>query len=355
MFNEESEVVEVELEAWLQGGDVQSVPLSFHDETPTTKPSTRVGGVGRSMGAMAVNVKSVASLVVTLPPTADGDISLELEVRYHSQSDPQRQTTKQTSTKLNIAEPFAAELTLEPILQPDPWSSYFDPDAPGLQLRWRLKLHLKSLASEEVILNGGEMQVSNIGEGATCSLQQPVMKTVTLATSETFDLEFVMDIQKESLDDARPAIVDANMLVSWRRYDSDPDSAIRTIIPAPRLDLPTSEPRALATRQKTTDDGSIPLTITLENPSMHYLSFEISLEPTDDFILGGPTNKSLNLVPLSRTAVEFTILPMVSGTSLRPLVKVVDTYFNKLLHIHPGEGMNADDAGHLIIWMDPAR
>lgn len=355
MINEESEDVEVELEAWLQGVDAQAGPISFDIDPPMRKPSTRPGGAGRSMGTMAVNLETTASLVINLPSAVDGEVSLDLEVRYHSQSDPHSQTTKQISTKLNIAEPFAASFTLEPILHPDPWPSYFDPDASGLQLRWGLQLHLKSLASEEIVLTSCEMRVSNAGEGATCSLQQPVIEEAILATSEGFDLDFVMDIQKESLDDTRPATADANMLISWRRHDSALYSIIRTVVPVPRLDLPTGEPRALATRQKTTDDGSIPVVITLENPSMHYLSFEVTIEPMDDFLLKGPSTNSLNLVPLSRTAVEFTILPTVSGNSVRPLIKVVDTYFNKLLHIHPGAGLSADDTGRLIIWTDPAR
>lgn len=351
VINEESDDVDVELEAWLVGAPSEEHALSFPDPAHDSRAASRDGAVCVHVGNLSSRDTRTMQLKLHFPSLLHGEVSLELEARYHAVDDRQRRASKITSTKINLIEPFQTSFILEPVLHPDQWPSYFDAGSSELKTMWQLQLNLTSQAEEDVILESSEMQLSHVDDEAVCNVDNPQNQKLVLAGAGMFQPVFTLRITKKELDDSRPAIVEANVAIVWHRAGST--DRIRTLIPTPRLNLPTSEPRALATRQPPREDGSFTLMITLENPSMHYLSFELIVDPTDDFVLSGPTRRSLNLVPLSRHAVSINILPLVDrGNYVRPSVKVIDTYFNKLLRVHPGEGLSIDESGSLLIWLD---
>lgn len=351
MVNEEADDVDTELEAWLVGAPSAEHALSFREDGMTSHTPSRDGAVCVHVGNLSNGDMRTIGVDLSFPSLLHGEVSLELEARYSALEDPQRRASKITSTKINLIEPFQTSFTLEPLLHPDPWPSYFDAASSAIKTMWRLQLNLVSQADEQIVIESVEMKISHVEQGATCDVEHPVSRHLVLATGQTAHPSFTLHVTKSELDDPRAASVEANVVVKWHRAGSTDN--IETLVPTPRLNLPTGEPRVLATRQPPREDGSFTLTIILENPSMHYLSFEVNIEPTDDFVLSGPTRRSLNLVPLSRHAVEMNILPLVvSGNHIRPFVKVIDTYFNKLLRVHPGEGLSIDESGSLLIWLD---
>ena len=90
---------------------------------------------------------------------------------------------------------------------------------------------------------------------------------------------------------------------------------------------------------------------TIENPTLHFLTFELSMEASEDFGFSGPKVRSLNVLPMSRQSVRYNIYPLVSGEIVAQL-KVLDRYFNKTLKVLPTDGLKADKKGIAIFVPD---
>lgn len=84
---------------------------------------------------------------------------------------------------------------------------------------------------------------------------------------------------------------------------------------------------------------------------MHFLTFEVNMEASEEFGFSGPKLRALNLLPLSRQTVRFNILPLVAGAWITPQLRVVDRYFNKTLKVQATDGMKLDKKG-VMIWVD---
>jgi hypothetical protein len=93
--------------------------------------------------------------------------------------------------------------------------------------------------------------------------------------------------------------------------------------------------------------------VTIENPSNHFLTFGITMEPSEKFAFSGVKQSTLQLVPLSRKSLTFRLLPSLRGEWIGPLHCVIrDRYFQKVLKIAPTEGMRLDKEG-ILIWVPP--
>ena len=115
---------------------------------------------------------------------------------------------------------------------------------------------------------------------------------------------------------------------------------------------------------------------TLENPSMHYLTFTLTMEASDVFAFAGPKLKTLSLTPMSRVGVGYDVFvyggaeaaagadagpkergKMAVGGSgkgrwIYPALRVVDAYFNKTLRVlDAGYGVKADGKGGIGVWV----
>jgi len=93
------------------------------------------------------------------------------------------------------------------------------------------------------------------------------------------------------------------------------------------------------------------LDYTLENPTTHSLTFEITMEASEEFGFHGPKLQSLIMLPFSRQTVHYNVVPMVKGAWIIPQLRVVDRYFNKTLKIQATDGIKTDKKG-IMIWVD---
>ena len=97
--------------------------------------------------------------------------------------------------------------------------------------------------------------------------------------------------------------------------------------------------------------GLVHLDYTLENPSMHFLTFNLTMEASEHFAFSGPKTTVVQLLPISRHTVRYNLLASKRGLWIQPQLTVVDTYFNKTLKVLPTENMRSDKKG-LLIWVD---
>ena len=112
------------------------------------------------------------------------------------------------------------------------------------------------------------------------------------------------------------------------------------------------EPRVLASAiGDDTLPGMIYLDYTIENPSMHFLTFSFTMEASEQFAFSGPKTTVIQLVPLSRHTVRYNLLSFKQGLWIQPQLVVVDTYFKKTLRVLSTEGMRSDKKG-ILVWVD---
>jgi solute carrier family 25 protein 38 len=97
-------------------------------------------------------------------------------------------------------------------------------------------------------------------------------------------------------------------------------------------------------------DSLVHLDYTLENPTMHFLTFEMNMEASEEFGFSGSKLRALHLLPMSRQTVRFNIYPLVRGVWIMPTLKVMDRYFNKSLKVQATEGLRMDKKG-ISVWI----
>src|SRR5690606_38998124 len=142
--------------------------------------------------------------------------------------------------------------------------------------------------------------------------------------------------KKATIDDRSHAPLDVSLVIKWARPAEDenaettnppaPEAINITTLPIPRFNIFGTEPRVLATAshprwhpgQGDDDDGvaSTPfvnLTITIENASTHFLTFGVSMEPSEAFAFSGPKQTTLSLLPVSRRSVSYRLLAVGDG------------------------------------------
>ena len=162
---------------------------------------------------------------------------------------------------------------------------------------------------------------------------------------------FSLDIRKNNLEERRSTALDTTLNITWQRTSDPSASPVTSSLPIPRIQIPSSEPRVLA---RSHFSPSIPCLIhvdyVLENPTMHFLTFELAMEASETFGFSGPKLRTLHLLPMSRQTVRYNLLSSVEGDWITPNLKVTDRYFNKTLKVQATEGMRADKRG-VGIWV----
>jgi len=128
------------------------------------------------------------------------------------------------------------------------------------------------------------------------------------------------------------------------------------MLDVPRSLIPVTEPRVLLSKRRQVAQnpaGLVHLQYTIENPSMHYLTFNLTMESSDEFAFSGPKATSFSLVPISRRTVDFRVLAHHGGRWLRVSLGVVDAYFNKALRVSAAsEGVKSDGKRGLLVWVE---
>ncbi|KAK2852143.1 hypothetical protein FQN49_005333 [Arthroderma sp. PD_2] len=264
-----------------------------------------------------------------------------------------------------------------------PWPDFFhfdelksssegDGQLTNLQQRWLVNSKLMSFAQEALIIEDITLKVVSAVAGKVCAItteQSNKPKRRSIRPDEPRNTGFVVDIERPGVDDRQSTALTFALDIRWRRgneqdasitdtpdsmppHVSLPPESATTTLAIPRFVIPMGEPRALASPAAPTSlPGLIQINYTLENPSMHFLTFSLTMEASDQFAFSGPKSLAVQLVPLSRHTVQYSLLATRRGMWIRPQLVVVDSYYNKTLHVLPTEGMKTDGKG-ILVWVD---
>ncbi|OJJ49544.1 hypothetical protein ASPZODRAFT_12675 [Penicilliopsis zonata CBS 506.65] len=379
--NEEEETVDVSAEIRLFGRPDSAAKIQWPDELPGgAEPSDPADTAGssptegashflkRSIGVM--NSSATQELVVILRDTNEAsDFELEVSALYNLVSDAQTPIVKVVTVELTFIRPFEANYEFLPRIHPEPWPDFFHfsdyliadearekPD--GLQQRWCLNSKVVSFAKESLIIEKISLVLLNLSGGAVSTIGSESIvgrePSSELAPEGLRDSNFDLDIQKLRLADRRPTSLDLELDIQWRRPgdSNSPESLTTTTLAIPRFLAPMGEPRVLASSKPSPSlSGLIHIDYTIENPSLHFLTFNLTMEASEQFAFSGPKSTVVKLVPLSRHTVRYNLLAFGRGLWIQPQLVVVDAYFNKTLRVLPTEEMRSDKKG-ILVWVD---
>lgn len=401
--NEETESVELTLEVKFFGHSETSAKVFWLDEeggigdsdhsVPSSPaeagPFTQI--IRRPVGKLESGKNTVRS--ISLSNTSDPvDYDFEILASYHLVSDVETPIHKSLPLDVSFIRPFEANYEFLPRLHPAPWPDFFHVDdsdsdnddeeagkstvakPDGLRQRWCLNSKVVSFAPEPLVIEGVDATLLGVTGGSVNHIGRETLKSLAvpqIGPEELRESEFLMEIQRLSLDDRRATSLNLALDIRWRRPDSKdneqhntsttinskPGSTTLTnsttcTLAVPRFLVPMGEPRVLASATPSPKvPGFVHLDYTLENPSMHFLTFNISLEASDQFAFSGPKSTAVQLVPLSRHTIRYNLLATVRGTWIQPQLVVVDSYFNQTLRVLATEGMRTEKKG-VSVWID---
>lgn len=351
--------------SWIESSDVDAVSGS----------SDSITLPGKQIGLLKPSVTTTQKINFTAP-SLPSDITLKAQIIYYLKSDLQTVISKTSTTQLEISEPFRIDFQFYPRVHPEPWPNYFvysgsdsgkenEVDSgtdmgqvpTGLMQRWQLQAKITSLVHDPITIDEVTATLFDVSGGISCHVQEmPSSVKPALGKDETQEWLFMLDTQKLSVEDRSSSSVDLNLSAKWKRsFAKDKaegfmdDKSTAMTIEVPRLPVPSSEPRILASAQPL---ASLPsaflLEYTLENPTMHFLTFDLAMEASEDFAFSGCKYGSVNLLPVSRQIMRINIMPLTENVWLRPQLRVADRYFNKTLKILPTEGLAADKDGLML-------
>ena len=373
--NEEEESTNVSIDArllapseilptlrWTSDGNEISKEVATKDALDSSDPSSK------GIGNLAPMANRKHTLRIQGSPVA-ADYILEVKAHYHTLSDPETWIIKTFSTKIAVVMPFEANHSFLPIIDSEPWPSYFNAEdlernstiegcgqevAKGLTQRWSLTSRIVSLANVPLMVQSVEPQVVEIHEAAVCSINSNSSDTIAASMVSPNDLvthDFVISAQKLDLEDRRSTFLDLRLEIKWLRGGFDGLPTV-THLSVPELVIPFGEPRVLASaRNGNVPPGAIYLDYVIENPSMYALPFQLTMDISEEFAFSGPKNITVELVPLSRHKVRYAILPRVKGLWISPQFRVFDTHFQKNLKVNATEGTRGDKKG-VSFWVD---
>jgi hypothetical protein len=371
--NNEDDAAEVAMQIRILGQPDSTLNVSWSDDADE---ATEFGGVSvettshlRSRSVGTLSPAAISNITVILSDTVDAlEYEVEVSVHYYLVSDPETPISKSISATLAFVRPFEANYDLSPRIHPDIWPNLFQLDTDsdggkadrpdGLQQRWCVSPKIVSFASEPLVIENVNVGLLEVQGGAICEIGPERLTTpeaTQLLPEELRASEFILNVQKTSLEDRRSVTLDLSLNIEWRRPplpDQDENATTVTSLPMPRFMIPMGEPRVLASASSSKEhSGLIHLDYLLENPSMHTLTFSLTMDASEHFAFSGAKTRALQLVPLSRHKVRYNIFAFKSGMWIQPHLVVVDTYFNKTLRVLPTEGMRADKKG-ISVWVD---
>jgi solute carrier family 25 protein 38 len=267
-------------------------------------------------------------------------------------------------TDLVFNAPFEASYDLNARVHPDPWPSYFElqeaesnvnpesPDAFGIAQKWGLRAKVASFADEQLVVSDLAVEVHSIHGGATCDVSKEfAIEETAMEPQILSEWGFSLDIQKNNLEERRSTALDTTLNITWKRTSDPTASPVTSSLPIPRIQIPSSEPRVLASSYLSPVTPSlIHLDYVLENPTMHFLTFELAMEASEDFGFSGPKLRTLHLLPMSRQTIRYNLMSNAEEDWITPNLKVTDRYFNKTLKVQGTEGMRLDKKG-VGIWV----
>ncbi|KAF2428611.1 hypothetical protein EJ08DRAFT_662401 [Tothia fuscella] len=376
------------------------VDFAWSSSSPSSENSD-TGLPGHHIGTLTSSESRTESIAFLAPPEPAVYV-LEIKVLYHLLSDKETPVSRTHTVDLNIVRAFEANYDFAPRVHDGPWPTLFGlsslPDkivdgepekkGNGIIQRWHLTAGIASFATESITLKDVYLVVRSCSGGATVitSKEDDTTRDMKLAPQALKSTSFILDVTKSSLEERRSTTLDLGLKILWSRPSSPTttntntvNQTVTSILPIPPFSIPNSEPRVLCTATPTSNLPSLQdpdpdpstlrslseahtllLTYTLENPTTHFLTFDLAMEATDDFAFSGSKLRSINLLPLARSVVSYRILPLVDvveegkgkGVWIDVKCRVVDRYFKKVLRVQSaGKGVREGKSGGLEVFV----
>lgn len=389
LVNEEDVDAMCKLDVHLYGQEVPSFEACVGDDAAQSSvgegEEAKLSGLSAGTIATSKSTKAYVTINPIIRPTA---YDLTIKAWYNLASDPATPIVQTVTFQVNIVNPFEASYDLVPRLHDGPWPSIFDheniQDATGddhgniqrplgLAQKWCLITRFGSFATENLRVVDLEVRVISTHGSAKCVATRDARypaSDLTMTPRTMEEARFDIVAQKLNLDERAPSTADLAFIIKWQRESAASDAVpnITTFLLDPFY-VTVAEPRVLAsvsysktgpprgegnTAQKGTRSSPLViLDITIENPSNHFLTFGLSIEPSDDFAFSGSKSTALNVLPVARRTVTYRLLPLVEGGQwIKPQLVVRDKYFQKVLKIVPTEGMKREGDGVAILVPD---
>lgn len=385
IFNGEDEdtIAQLEVEVTNAQSPNPATPFKVRVVTPAAVESAADGDKGNPEGTQLGRITTSDSVRAVLeldPIHLQSTYDVGLLLKYTLASDPDTRITRTSAIQLNVESPFEANYEFSPRQDDRPWPSFFssdgltipakaaggtetdtlNPASHGLGQKWSLTARYCSFAREILAVESVELAINTLSETITASTSvsstSPALPA-SIQPEALAEAHFDVLTQKLSLDDRRSANLDLSLVLKWRRADGSDNSVPfnTTTLPIPRLLVGSSEPRVLASC-KHSPSGSAPhilhLTYTLENPSLHFLTFSCVMSSSELFAFEGPKSSIVQVLPMSRRSVEFRLMPNVSGEYVPVNLVVTDRYFQKVLRVQSGEGMKGlNERDGVAVWV----
>ena len=328
------------------------------------------------------------SLLFTAPfdPTS---LSIEIISTYNLASDSETLISKTFSGSLEVSNPLEADYQVSTYTHPEPWPNFFsgdkhleqdssDTESPPAELgsaiarAWLVTARLTSFASDDLVLDRVELNCTKSHGSALYTITPRIPPSLPrLAPDQHHIHHFELVMRTSDPEERRPVTLDLALDVSWRRGEGNSPShsaessesmsygtQVTTSLLLSPFIVPSPEPRAVCTASllddAPQDSPVILLRYTMENPTMHFLTFSVMMEASEEFAFSGIKSTNFNLVPLSRHTVQYHIVPHTTDKDnlqqiiLRPDLKITDVYFGQTLKVLPGDGASSDKEGLFI-------
>lgn len=357
VVNGESEVVHAELVAHIISPGRENLEIRWkHDETPVslkdgdlkeaTLPAIRLEGLAPGANAQ------YALIMTGLDESVDHEI--ELRVSYMLASDDTNPLVKQITIDVPVVRPFEATTLLHPRYHADAWPDFFAAPntleavhAGGLKQQYLARTEIGCFAQETLRIHSLELKARRVVGGAVFiaskgRMQPSILKSEEIDVTKGAHIQsertelFVFDVelQKMILGDRSPVALDCAVDISWSRVGSE--SINISTLPLAKFLAPMSEPRVLLQAVEIVEQaGMYLLTYTVENPSMHFLTFNIAMTGGEDIAFSGPKMKTISLVPISRYDLRYRIFTQKKKDWVKVQLDVVDAVFQQHLRVQP--------------------
>ena len=378
--NEEEDDVDVELDVRTSGPSGTAAKMQWAhwefsniegSESDDPLKEKQIIIPSRQLGTLSRSMKTQQNLLIE-PSSEQSEYQLVFMARYRLTSDPETPILKSQSISLLVSQPFEASCSFAPLLSLGLWPSYFDANevdnsaetsetgertATGLTQRWTVSSLLTSLADVALALDSVEAQVLGVHDKATyriSAVAHDASASSMISPNDIQERKFIVEVQKLDLEDRRTTYLDLGLRVIWRRQDSNSAWTTTDLLLSEQT-IPFGEPRVLAAaRNSEALPGAIHLDYIIENPSMYTLTFNLSMETSEEFAFSGSKNVTVQLVPLSRHTVRYNLMPLVQGRWINPQFRVFDTHFRKTLKVNATDGLRTEEKG-VGIWVDIDR
>lgn len=376
LVNAEEEKASTKLDVIIRGDEPPprfTIQVAGSDERREASTSSDESSIqNESLGGIDAS-KSGLVMVRIDAHACSATFDITLQVTYHLESDHATSIIQTGTFPLVIVSPFEANYDLFPRLHPGPWPTLFNYEATGIEVgpedatavvprgisqAWCLITRYASFAITNLTVKGLDVRVKTPPSARCHTTQKEKLpdsgREVTPKTIEETSFDLVA--QRMSLDERGTVALDVSFIIKWSRLPSEslPDPPVNTtILAVPKLSIFGMEPRVLGSVSFIkTPLEMIELTITIENASNHFLTFGLTMEPSEEFAFSGSKQTTMHVLPVSRRSTTYRLVPLIRDAWIRPSLVVRDKYFQKVLRVISTEGMKQDKDGFLI-WVPP--